>query len=76
MSDAIELESRGIPTVTICLESFDKHSANQARLRGLAELPLVIVPDRTPKDVSEVFEVQAKKVVPLVEAALTSKGNH
>lgn len=72
MSDAVELESRGIPTVTIVHKTFQAHAAKQAALRGLSDLPMIVVPDRTPKDTPESLETQARQIVHLVGEALIS----
>ena len=44
MLDAVHLEERGIPTVTFVTAPFEAAARTHARLHGLAELPLLVVP--------------------------------
>jgi len=41
--DAVHLEQRGVPTVTFVTAPFEAAARAHARLRGMPELPLVIV---------------------------------
>jgi hypothetical protein len=41
--DAIHLEQRGVPTVTFVTAPFEAAARAHARLRGMPELPLLIV---------------------------------
>src|ERR1700721_171296 len=44
VADAVEIERRGIPTVTVFSTAFANAARKQAAGRGMAELPLVRVP--------------------------------
>jgi hypothetical protein len=41
--DAVHLEQRGVPTVTFVTAPFEAAARAHARLRGMPELPLLIV---------------------------------
>jgi len=41
--DAVHLEERGVPTVTFVTAPFEAAARAHARLRGMPELPLLIV---------------------------------
>ncbi|MEK7873000.1 MAG: hypothetical protein AAB502_03960 [Chloroflexota bacterium] len=43
MRDAVELEKKGIPTVTFVQDGFALAARAQAKMLGMAELPLVVV---------------------------------
>jgi hypothetical protein len=42
--DAIEIEKRGIPTVTIAHDTFATVAAMHARILGLEEIPIIVEP--------------------------------
>ena len=44
MHDGIELEKRGVPTITICTDMFVQTSEVMARVKGFASYPFLIVP--------------------------------
>lgn len=44
IQDAVTLERRGIPTIAICTDDFEKASRDQARLQGLADVRIAVVP--------------------------------
>ncbi len=44
MHDGIELEKRGVPTVTICTDAFIQTSEVMAKVKGFASYPFLIVP--------------------------------
>lgn len=44
VADAVEMERRGIPTVTVFSTAFANAARNQAAGRGMADLPLVRIP--------------------------------
>jgi hypothetical protein len=44
--DAAALEKRGVPTVTIVWDNFETAARTQARLQGVPDLRLVVVPRR------------------------------
>lgn len=47
MFDAIEIEKRGVPTLTIVHDTFETAAKMHAEILGLAEVPLLVEP--TPK---------------------------
>jgi hypothetical protein len=44
--DAVALEKRGLHTVTIVWDNFETAARTQARLQGVPDLELVVVPHR------------------------------
>ncbi len=44
MHDAIELEQRGIPTAVICTAEFATPARTMARVLGIPDYPVVLVP--------------------------------
>lgn len=44
MFDAIEIEKRGVPTVTIAHDTFAKVAVMHARILGLEEVPIIVEP--------------------------------
>lgn len=67
MLDAAALEKRGIHTVTIVWDNFENAAQTQARLQGVADLELVVIPHRkggeTPDDQRRKAEVALPAVV-------------
>lgn len=73
MRDAVELERRGVPTITLAHERFEKAAKAQAYALGLPSLPFLIEP--TPKQgilpsVEEAWKT-AEKNIDLVISTLT-----
>jgi hypothetical protein len=62
--DAVNLEKLGVPSLTFVTEPFAHAARTHARIHGMPELPLVIVPsdylDRSDEAVRE-------KLAPLIE---------
>lgn len=44
LHDSMELEAKGIPTVTICTEGFIEAAKRQAAMRGFPNLSIVSIP--------------------------------
>lgn len=44
MSDHVQLERLGIPTVTLVLDAFEKAARTHARIHGNPDLPIIVVP--------------------------------
>ena len=44
MADGVKLETRGVPTVTVCSDAFSGTAQAQAAGRGMANLPIVEIP--------------------------------
>ena len=83
MFDAVEIERRGIPTITICHDKFEKAAKLHAKIMGLPEVPLLIEP--IPKGGSITFDTKelAKAHIDEVLRALVTdlsrnevKGDH
>jgi hypothetical protein len=48
--DGARLTRRGVDVAAVVWESFEVAARNQIALQGLADIPLVLVPDQTPQD--------------------------
>jgi hypothetical protein len=72
--DAVEIERRGKPTITVVHDAFEKAARLHARALGMADLPLLIEP--TPKGGTISFDVEelADRKLAEVLAALTASG--
>ena len=44
MLDAVHLEEQGTPTLTFVTQPFENAARTHARLRGMPELPMIVVP--------------------------------
>ena len=53
MLDAAALEKRGIHTVTIVWDNFENAARMQARLQGVPDLALVVIPHRKGGETAE-----------------------
>jgi hypothetical protein len=51
--DAAALERRGVHTVTIVWDTFEQAARQQARLQGVPDLELVVVPHRRGGETAE-----------------------
>lgn len=67
MLDAAALEKKGVHTVTIVWDTFEKAAKVAARVQGTPEMDLVIIPHRQGKDTAE--DQRAKAAVATVEIA-------
>lgn len=72
MFDAIEIEKRGIPTITIAHDTFAAAAALHAKVLGLPEIPVVIEPLPQSGVVSDDVEGVADDTIDGVLAALVS----
>ena len=67
--DAVELEKRGTPTLTICTDEFGPLGAMEARSLQMPRLPIVLVPHPlgglTPGEVEERARVAFQEIVRL-----------
>lgn len=70
MLDAVALLGRGLPTVTVAWDTFGEAARSQARLQGLEDLPLVVVPHRRGEEGLEDQRRKAEAALPAVLAAL------
>ena len=64
MLDAAALEKKGIHTVTIVWDSFEKAARIAARVQGVPEIRLVITPNRKGSETEEDQRAKARIAVP------------
>lgn len=64
MLDAAALEKKGIHTVTIVWDTFEKAARIAARVQGVPNIKLVITPNRTGSDTPEHQKAKARIAVP------------
>ena len=74
VADAVELERRGIPTVTVFSTAFANAAKAQAAGRGLLDLPLVRIPHPMHTAPSQLVKERALAAADLVVAQLTGSG--
>jgi hypothetical protein len=68
--DAAALEKRGIHTVTIVWDNFEKAARMQARLQSVPDLTLVVVPHRKGGETADDQRRKAEAALADVVAAL------
>jgi hypothetical protein len=68
--DAAALEKRGIHTVTIVWDNFEKAARMQARLQGVTDLELVVVPHRKGGESDDDQRRKAEAALPAIIAKL------
>src|SRR5713226_9053103 len=71
VADAVELERRGIPTVTVFSAAFAGAACNQAAGRGMQQLPLVQVPHPMHTAPRAVVTERARNVIESIVDRLT-----
>jgi len=71
--DAVGLERRGIPTVTIVWDNFEAAARTQATLQDAADLALVVVPHRKGGETAEDQRRKAEACLPALVARLCGK---
>ena len=69
----MELESRGIPTVTVGSHLFVRLAETERRALGMPDLPMAIVPHPIGGMKSEDVQAKADEVLDVVVAALTAR---
>lgn len=77
MFDAIEIEKRGIPTLTIAHDTFEAAAKMHAEVLGLPQIPLLVEP--TPKSTSATAEperVVDEKWQQILAALLSTEPPH
>jgi hypothetical protein len=67
----VELEKRGIPTVTICTDAFEGLAREEAKNLGMPDLPLVIIKHPIGGEPPDVIRQRAAEAAPQVLRALT-----
>ena len=70
MLDAAALEKRGIHTVTIVWDTFEKAARIAARVQGVPDIKLVITPNRKGTDTAEDQKAKARAAMPEIAKAL------
>ncbi|MBI2908323.1 MAG: hypothetical protein HYX92_11800 [Chloroflexi bacterium] len=71
MRDAVELERRGIPTVTVVHDLFESPAHAQARALGLADLKFAVVSRTNAWESPEEVVAKADVLFPTVVGELT-----
>lgn len=70
MLDAVELERRGIHTVTVVWDNFEAAARTQACLQAMPDLELVVVPHRKGGETADDQRRKAEAALPLLVARL------
>ena len=73
MLDAVALEKKGIHTVTIAWDTFEKAAQIAARVQGLPDIKLVITPYRKGSDTLEDQRAKARAAVPEIARLLLAE---
>ncbi|HSV83063.1 MAG TPA: hypothetical protein VLK85_28020 [Ramlibacter sp.] len=60
VSDAVALEKKGIHTVTIVWDTFEKAARTAARLQGTPDIAFAVIPSRQGKDTAEHQRAKAR----------------
>ena len=66
MLDAAALEKRGIHTVTIVWDNFETAARTQARLQGVPELELAVIPHRKGGETADDQRRKAEAALPAI----------
>lgn len=72
MHDAVRLERRSVPTVTLCHEKFETAARGQARIMGLPSLKIVVIPRPKPGEGGDAKRMHAEQAFPELIECLTS----
>ena len=70
MLDAAALEKKGIHTVTIVWDTFEKAAKMHARVQGVPDAKLAITPHRKGHDTAETQRAKARTLVPEIVSML------
>ncbi len=70
MLDAAALEKRGIHTVTIVWDNFETAARTQARLQGMPDLELVVIPHRKGGETADDQRRKADAALPAIITGL------
>jgi hypothetical protein len=71
--DAVHLEAMGIPTVTFVTAPFESAARTHARIHGMDDLPLILVPADYLENSDEVIEARLQPILDAVLEALVSR---
>ena len=72
MIDAVQMEQRNKPTITICHDKFEKAAHLHARLQGMPDIPLLIEPNPEGGSLTRDAARLAREKLPGVVGALTA----
>jgi hypothetical protein len=61
VSDAVALEKKGIQTVTVVWDTFEKAARAAARVQGVPDIKLAVIPSRQGTDTAEDQRMKARK---------------
>lgn len=75
MLDSAALEKRGVHTVTIVWDNFEKAARAQARVQGVPDLALALIPRRQGTETAEDQRAKADAALADVVAGLLRRGN-
>ena len=70
MLDAAALEKRGLHTVTIVWDNFETAARTQARLQGVPDLEVVVVPHRKGGETADDQRRKAEQALPAIVGKL------
>ena len=68
--DAVALEKKGIHTVTIVTEAFEKAARTAARVQGMPNITFAVIPSRRGSDTRETQQAKAQAALPKVVEGL------
>ena len=74
MRDGVELERRGVPSVTVIHDLFESAGRAQARALGLADLQFAVVGRTNAWETPEEVLAKADALFPTIVAELTTPG--
>lgn len=60
VADAVALEKKGVRTVTIVWDSFEKAARSSARIQGVADIRFAVIPSRQGSDTAEDQRAKAR----------------
>lgn len=70
MLDAAALEKKGVPTVTIVWDTFERAARVAAQVRGVPNAKFAITPHRTGMDTPETQRAKARAALPDIVSQL------
>ncbi len=74
MRDTVELERRGIPTAAVATEPFLDEALEQARVLGMPDLRMVLIPHPVQLLTLEELHAHADRAFDQIVARLTGEG--